>query len=148
MRLRLLSAAALVSVLALTGCTASGMSQSSAPDLGGVDMAVPESAVEQSSRDAGDVVGDGDKMIVTGYLTLTVERPAEAATEVARIVERAGGRVDARSEQAPDGEDKGRAELTVRIPAEDLTETLDSIKKLGTVEEVEQAQKNVTTEVR
>jgi hypothetical protein len=150
MRLRLRSAAALLSVLALTGCSAAGSAQDSAPALGGADLAVPEAAVEQFSRDmaAGATADSDEKMIVTGYLTLTVERPAEAATEVAKIVERAGGRVDARSEQAPDGEDKGRAELTVRIPAENLTQTLDSIKKVGTVESVEQAKQNVTTEVR
>src|SRR5690606_33290939 len=104
MRLRLLSAAALLSVLALTGCSASGSAQDSAPALGGADLAVPEAAVEQFSRDmaAGATADSDEKMIVTGYLTLTVERPAEAATEVATIVERAGGRVDARSEQAPD----------------------------------------------
>ena len=147
MRLRLLPAAALLSVLALTGCSPSGFSQGSAPALGGADLGGPESAVEFEDV-AGATVDRDEKMIVTGYLTLTVERPAEAATEVAMIVERAGGRVDARSEQAPDGEDKGRAELTVRIPAETLTQTLDAIKEVGTVEQVEQSKQNVTTEVK
>lgn len=147
MRLRLLPAAALLSVLALTGCSPTTMSQSSAPDVAGADLAAPESA--PGSREmAPDAVDNDEKMIVTGWLTLTVERPAEAATEVATIVEKAGGRVDARSEQAPEGEDKGRAELTVRIPAENLTATLESIKKVGTVESVEQSKQNVTTEVR
>lgn len=146
MRLRLFSAAAVLSVLALAGCSAGGASLVSAPALSGADMAMPEAAVEQLSRDMA-ATGE-EKMIVTGYLTLTVERPAEAATEVAQIVERAGGRVDARSEQAPDGEDKGRAELTVRIPAENLTQTLDAIKNVGTVESIEQQKQNVTAEVR
>src|SRR5690554_4492176 len=101
MRLRLLPAAALLSVLALTGCSPSGFSQTSAPALGGADLGIPESVMEFEDV-AGATVDRDEKMIVTGYLTLTVERPAEAATEVAMIVERAGGRVGARSEQAPD----------------------------------------------
>ncbi|HEU4808831.1 MAG TPA: DUF4349 domain-containing protein [Homoserinimonas sp.] len=148
MRLRLLPAAALLSALALTGCTASGTSlDEAAPPLAAEDF-VEASGADSVAGDAGARVVDGDQMIVTGYLTLTVERPAEAATEIATIVEKAGGRVDARSENAPDGEDKGRAELTVRIPSDKLTDTLESIKQLGTVERIEQGQQNVTAEVR
>lgn len=152
MRTRLIPAAVLLSVLALSGCSASGTSLEGAslsdqpPHIG-----VPESAEsggDQLSGDAARVSDSDEKMVVTGYLTLTVERPAEAAAEVSILVERAGGRVDARTEQAPDGEDKGRAELTVRIPSAQLTETLESIKKLGTVERVQQDKQNVTAQVR
>ncbi|MEX1078423.1 MAG: DUF4349 domain-containing protein [Homoserinimonas sp.] len=150
MRPRLLPAAVLLSVLALSGCTSSG---TSAPDMvpfdgGAATEDVTESSPEFSRDDAASVVDGDEKVIVTGYLTLTVERPAESATEVAIIVERAGGRVDARTEQAPDGKDNGRAELRVRIPAEKVTDTLESIKELGTVERVEHGQQNVTAEVR
>src|SRR5690606_27061069 len=110
-----------------------------------------ESATDQSggvARSADSASDGAEKMIVTGYLTLTVERPAEAATDVAMIVEAAGGRVDARTEHAPDGEDRGSAELTVRIPSDELTRTLESIKELGEVERVEQGKQNVTAEVR
>jgi outer membrane murein-binding lipoprotein Lpp len=152
MRPRLIPAAVLLSVLALTGCSASGQSEAS---LTGEPPMASQDSVESwadESADGGAVravdSADGEKMIVTGYLTLTVERPAEAASEVALIVETAGGRVDARTEHAPDGEDKGSAELTVRIPSDELTSTLEAIKKLGTVERVEQGKQNVTAEVR
>src|SRR5690554_3543296 len=146
MRPRLIPAAVLLSVLALTGCSASGQSEAL---LTGEPPMVGQDSVESSageSADGGAVravdSADGEKMIVTGYLTLTVERPAEAASEVALIVETAGGRVDARTEHAPDGEDNGSAELTVRIPSDELTSTLEAIKKLGTVERVEQGKQN------
>jgi hypothetical protein len=161
MRLKLLPGVVLLTALALTGCSASGASLvgASAPDV--AQQSGPESAVQYGDSVVGaDYLGpvteesaarlaDGDeKMIVTGYLVMTVERPTEAAAEVASIVERAGGRVDARSETAPDGEDKGRAELTVRIPTDQLTKTLESIKDVGTVESVEQGKQNVTAQVR
>jgi hypothetical protein len=152
MRTRLLTAAVLLSGLVLTGCSATGTSIGGASLSGEPDIGVPESADFGGQLVDGDVgvrvSGSDEEMVVTGYLTLTVERPAEAAVEVATLVERAGGRVDARTEHAPDGEDKGRAELTVRIPSEQLTETLESIKKLGTVERVEQDKQNVTAQVR
>lgn len=151
MRSILLPAAALLSVLALAGCTSGGASlEATSFDEGSIaTQDVAESAAEDLSSEGAARAVDGDeKVIVTGYLTLTVERPAEAATEVAVIVERAGGRVDARSEQAPDGEDKGRADLTVRIPSEKLTATLESIKELGTVEQVRQEKQNVTAQVQ
>jgi len=150
MKPRLLTAAALLSVLALTGCSASGLSEASftgAEPLPAQDIAESSDVVDAGAARAVDSDG-AEKMIVTGYLTLTVERPAEVATDVAMIVEAAGGRVDARTEHAPDGEDKGSAELTVRIPSDELTRTLESIKELGEVERVEQGKQNVTAEVR
>ena len=152
MRTRLIPAAALLSVLALTGCSASGSSVEGASLSDGPIVGAPEFAEGGADQLSGDVgaraFDSGEKMVVTGYLTLTVERPSEAAAEIAVLVERAGGRVDARTEQAPDGEDKGRAELTVRIPSDQLTQTLESIKKLGTVERVQQDKQNVTAQVR
>jgi hypothetical protein len=157
MRLRLLPGLVLLTALALTGCSASGASLvgASAPDV--AQQSGPESADSAvgtdylgpvSEESVARIADGGEKMIVTGYLVMTVERPTEAAAEVASIVERAGGRVDARSETAPDGDDKGRAELTVRIPADQLSKTLESIKEVGTVESVEQGKQNVTAQVR
>ncbi|MHA6695373.1 DUF4349 domain-containing protein [Homoserinimonas sp. A520] len=157
MRLRLLRGTVLVTALVLTGCSASGASLVGASSTDVAPQSGPEFADSVVGFEDLGAVGadsaarlvDGDqKMIVTGYLVMTVERPAEAAAEVATIVERAGGRVDARSETAPDGEDKGRAELTVRIPSDQLTQTLASLKELGTVERVEQEKQNVTAQVR
>ena len=152
MRLRLLWGTVLLTALVLTGCSATGASLDAASLSGEPPIAAPEFSESDAGQAGGDtaaraVAGDED-MVVTGYLVLTVERPAEAAAEVATIVERAGGRVDARSETAPDGEDKGRAELTVRIPSDQLTQTLESLKELGTVEQVEQDKQNVTAQVQ
>jgi len=151
MRPRLLPAVVLLSALALTGCSATGASVGEAGDTSAVGADSATQFIPGAPESATDAAGarDGDQqLIVTGYLTLTVERPAEAAADAARIVERAGGRIDARTEHAPEGEDKGSAELTVRIPTTKLTQTLESLKELGTVEQVEQSQQNVTAQAQ
>jgi len=90
---------------------------------------------------------DADRQIVTtGYATITVDEPADAATEVATLVERAGGRIDARTEYAPVDGDRGSAELTLRLPATALTSTIESLKKLGDVQEISLSSDDVTTE--
>ena len=152
MRLKLVPTVVLLAAVMLTGCSASVTStdEMSEPSLVSPDMEqfVPSSEGGAVSDANSRVDGSDAMQIVTGYLTLTVENPAEAAADVARIVEQAGGRVDARSEQAPDGDIKGRAQLTVRIPTTALTATLESLKKLGEVEQLEQDQQNVSSEVR
>ena len=86
------------------------------------------------------------EVIVNGSVIVTVESPADAAADAVRIAETSGGRVDARSEQAPVGDDKGSAQLTLRLPSATLTPTLEKIKKLGEVESVEIMTDDVTTE--
>lgn len=140
-----------LSALALGGCAMAGTSQSEAL-LGSDHAAVPDAREFASSGDsAGGVTVSftGERqVIVTGSLTMTVEQPAEAAAEVARIVDQAGGRVDARTTVAPDGTDQGNAQLTVRIPTEALTATLESLGELGDVERVEQSKQDVTSQAR
>ena len=68
-----------------------------------------------------------------------------AADDAVRITEQVGGRIDGRSEYAPQDEgDKGSATLTLRIPADSLTATLDKLRALGTVEEVSLNSSDVT----
>jgi len=84
---------------------------------------------------------------VQGYLTITAEDPIEAADDAVGIVERAGGRVDSRSEQpGVDGGENASAQLVVRIPSAELTETLDEIKELGEVENVSINSTDVTAQ--
>lgn len=90
---------------------------------------------------------DADRQVVTtGFVTITAESPADAATDAVFIVETSGGRVDARTETAPTDGDRGSASLTLRVPASELTATLDALKKLGTVQEVDLSTSDVTTE--
>lgn len=128
------------------------------------------------SDESGGPASD-QEFIITGSMYLTVEAPLEAADEAVRIVESAGGRIDGRREFAPraggrsttDGADDaasyapdeyeyrysygfpgdgGGAVLELRIPAAQLTETLDRLSALGEVEELLTSTVDVSSEVR
>lgn len=103
---------------------------------------------EQGPGDLVDGSGSGREVITTGSLYVTVEEPLDAAAEAARIVERAGGRVDGRDEYAPRQGDRGGAELVLRIPSAQLTEVIESLQQLGESEELSLSASDVTREVR
>jgi hypothetical protein len=134
------SAVVIAVTLALAGCSASNQSDTvsltDAPELS-QDPDAGGSGFESAPRE----------VIVNGSVTVTVDSPADAAADAARIAESSGGRVDARSERAPVDDDKGSARLTLRLPSQTLTATLDKIKKLGEVETVELMTDDVTVEV-
>ena len=135
------SAVVIAVTLALAGCSASS---GSAPEGDSVQL------VPDSSEASGGAAGFQDaerEVIVNGFITVTVDSPVDAAADAARIAESSGGRVDARSERAPVDDDKGSARLTLRLPSQTLTATLDKIKKLGDVETVELTTADVTVEV-
>ncbi|QEE62006.1 DUF4349 domain-containing protein [Salinibacterium sp. dk2585] len=142
----LLPATILLTLAALTGCSAdarSGFSEARS-DSGGqaVGEALPDVSDE---RRVEQVEAQGRQVIVTGDLWLTVEDPRDAADAAADIVERAGGHVDNRSETAPRDDDPGRAELTVRIPSAKLSSTLNDLEELGEVEETRTYRQDVTS---
>ena len=144
-RTLIIPTALLLSALALTGCSAGA--DSSAYDSGGV--AAPMPATDTLSQEAGSADGQATidrSVITTGWVTITVSDPMDAAAEAARITESVGGRIDSRSEYAPRGGDGGSATLTLRIPSKDLTATLDKLKKLGEVQEVSLSATDVTME--
>jgi hypothetical protein len=141
-RILFVPTALLLSALALSGCAAG--SDQVASDSGG---SAPVVAPESSEMVAGDsaVTRDADRqVIVTGWMTVTVEQPLDAADEAARIAESVGGRVDGRQEIAPNDYDRGSATLTLRLPADGLNETIDKLKQLGTVQEVSLNSSDVT----
>lgn len=139
-------AAVIVATLALAGCSAN----SSASDAGGGVTAVEN--VPGLTRDAQgtelvqtDIVATPDRQVVTtGYVTITVDRPMDAAAEAIRITEQSGGRVDGRTETAPINGNEGSATLTLRIPSDALTVTLEKLRKLGAVQEVSLNSSDVT----
>lgn len=137
--------AALLAALLLAGCSA-GASESAAdyaPEpatVGGADF----------SHGGGDaaVEENGDRaVIVTGWMTVTADDPAAATREAVAIAERAGGRVDARTEYAPTNGDRGSASLTLRIPADRLQAVIDDLSELGRVDQVSTSSADVTTTV-
>lgn len=137
----------LAATLLLAGCSAGG---GSASDQG---VSGPMAPVEGQSGGAvvdqdGSLAADAERdVIVTGSMTVTAEDPLAASKDAVRIVESAGGRVDARSEYAPANGDSGSATLTLRIPADRLQEVLDDLAALGRADEISTSTTDVTQAV-
>jgi len=162
MRRILLPTLVIAVAVSLAGCTANTQSDTAtlpaqsgqqpsqseslqAPDSAGSRFA--ESS-EGAVGDAGAVVQQDRSVVTTGSVTVTAVEPIEAASEAVRIVEAAGGRVDARTETAPQKGDRGSASLTLRVPSSSLTATLDKLKALGKTENVALTSVDVTTQVQ
>ena len=136
-----------MAVLTLGGCSALGASEESlAPDQG---VAGPVEAEDASGGVTDREVADQSvdrSIIVTGSAVVTVDDPLDAAREAVRIVERIGGRVDSRQEYAPTEFSGGSATLVLRIPADQLTPTLDELRGLGRADSVALWSADVTVE--
>jgi hypothetical protein len=152
-RILLPTTALLAAAIALAGCSAGGSSDESGGGAQSPQQQGSESGEMLTQPSDGDIKTDDTttdfaavdrQVITTGYVTITVKDPRAGVTEAVRIAESAGGRVDARSEYAADGSSGGSATLTLRIPSDDLTATLDKLKELGEVEEVSLNANDVT----
>jgi uncharacterized small protein (DUF1192 family) len=158
MRRILVSTILLAAAVSLAGCTSAG-------DMSTIDQTVPAPALPQPEQGDGLVpaqgfssdtgtseqsrLAQGDREVITnGYLTVTADDPIDAAGDAVRITERAGGRVDARSETAPTAHDKGSATLRLRIPSDRLTATIDELKALGEDPDLSISSVDVTVEVQ
>jgi hypothetical protein len=144
-----------LSTLTLAGCSA-GVSEMAPGDP---QVTLVEESADGRSGTAESLV-DGSKaydtgiadtsreVITTGFMSVTVTSPGEASADAIRITESVGGRVDGRSEYAPRDGDRGSSSLTLRIPASELTATLDKFKELGTLQEVSINSVDVTMQSR
>jgi len=84
------------------------------------------------------------QVVTTGDVSMTATDPIVAVAAVVTLVEKAGGRVDARTENAASA--PASAEVTVRVPSDDLTPTLDALKGIGTVTKVQLKADDVTAD--
>ncbi|MFD1506427.1 DUF4349 domain-containing protein [Georgenia yuyongxinii] len=143
-------------LLALGGCTGNGADQQSAGSAaepapaGGFDAAEDggEAARDQSGSDAAaDSDADRD-VITTGSMLLVVDDARAAVDDVVRLVEGSGGRVDERSEQAGTDDVEPSASLVVRIPAAELTATIEDLEALGESRDLQIASQDVTRTTR
>jgi hypothetical protein len=155
------AAVVLLAALTLGGCSSGfsasdgsggeagpGVGAPAAPDLdeGGGDSAGGGAG---GGAEDGEGEPDGDRSIVTtGTMTITAGDPLAASAEATRIVERLGGRIDERSEFAPQDGDAGGAMLTLRVPAARLPGAIDALRELGEVEQVATTASDVTREVQ
>ncbi|WP_448810738.1 DUF4349 domain-containing protein [Agromyces bauzanensis] len=141
-RLAPVAAAAAITALLLAGCSAGGSSDTGAPAVeaptGGV---APEPQVDGESADAQFA---DRSVITTGWMSITVDDPIATAEDVAQLAERAGGRVDNRSETPGTGTQQPRASLTLRIPADELDGVVEDLRGLGTVTSVSMDASDVT----
>jgi glycine cleavage system regulatory protein len=141
--------------LGLVGCTGSQGDAGSSSAEGGSGRAAepaPGSATSDGATDEG--AGSGlagasgtaeDREVVTrGTATVVASDPVAAAQDLARMVEEAGGRVEERDERrATDGE-PASARLTVRVPADRVTSTVEALGSLGEVADVSVSKEDVT----
>ncbi|SEK85115.1 DUF4349 domain-containing protein [Rhodococcus maanshanensis] len=86
--------------------------------------------------------------VTTGSVSLTAADPVDTGRTVVRIVENAGGRVDDRTERPRTDDTEPSSSLTVRIPADRLTATLDEISGLGEVTGVSVSRSDVTMQTQ
>ena len=136
----LLPTVLLAVAVSLAGCTSSPST---------VDQVAPMTGEGSRTSDAASeatLAEDSRSVVTTGSMTVTADDPIAAATDAVTIVEAAGGRVDARTENAPTENDNGSATLSLRIPSTSLTATLDKLKTLGDTENVSVNAVDVTTQ--
>jgi len=143
-RILIIPTVLIVTALALAGCSAGGGADYSSTDQSGGAPAPVAEGMQSGSSDSTAANSVDRQVITTGWVTITVDEPMDAAAKAIAITEQVGGRVDGRSEYAPVDGDKGSATLTLRLPADGLNETLDKFKQLGDVQEISLNSQDVT----
>jgi hypothetical protein len=143
---RALLAAVVGGTLAVSLAACGGGGESGGPAEAGEGGAArsevlsPEAA-QDAVTDATGAVGLPDapeeavdrELVTTGNATLAVDDPFDAAEQIADLVEQAGGRIEARDERAATADEPGSASMTLRIPADRVSATLDALDELGDV---------------
>ena len=136
--------AVLMTAALLAGCTANSGSvgtDSSGSVSGGV---VPAEAAPDVTGTTGDLNTANRDVITTGSLSITATDPVKASESAVTITEQAGGRVDSRSENPATDIQPASANLTLRIPSDELDRTLTELKKLGRLNFVSLTAQDVT----
>ncbi|GAB3599224.1 DUF4349 domain-containing protein [Microbacterium tumbae] len=132
-RRRLLPALVLAAaaVLGFTGCAAPSAS------TGGADAAAESGPVDTGGGEAaGQQTGAADPaVVITGSIVITVDDPIAAADDATGIVEDAGGRISGRQEYAAGEYSSASAELTLRVPADQVEAVRTALASLGTLAE-------------
>ncbi|WP_402464415.1 DUF4349 domain-containing protein [Isoptericola aurantiacus] len=150
--------AALVLTLGLAACSADDGASGEA-DMSSAGAADPaaDGAADEGAPLTEEAGGDGAvvdeptavvdrEVVVTGYVELTSADPAGTATELVRMVEQVGGRVEQLTETPGTDDDPGAASAIVRIPADRTTNAVDALGDLATVQRVEISKDDVTSQ--
>lgn len=102
-------------------------------------------AAEEGNVDVDDTTATRS-VITTGRMSITVEDPLAAAEDAAELADGAGGRVESRNEQPGSGSQSPRADLVLRVPADELDAVVDELRGFGDVNGVTMSESDVTTE--
>jgi hypothetical protein len=133
-RVRVVLLASALSVLSLSSCAANQGAPfpGSAPggDRGVVGEPLP---AEDGGSEEAPVDGEDRDVVVTADVVLADIDPLSVADEVQEIVEDAGGRVDQRSDSPGSAAETAHAELVLRIPSDELDDSLERLSELATV---------------
>lgn len=107
----------------------------------GTAAAPPQPSLSDGTRESApaDAQPTARKEIVTGHLVLRADDPVAAGRQVVTLVQAAGGRVDSVTEQPG-----ASSVLTVRVPADRLTGTIEDIRGLGDVTSLTTTREDVT----
>lgn len=123
---------------AIAGLDSTGLDSTGLTGTGLTDTGLTDGTTAAADR----------SVITTGWVTVLVAEPADAADAAIGIVDGAGGRIDGRSERAATEYDGGSATLTLRIPADRLTAVLDELQGLGDLQELSLSASDVTLQVQ
>ena len=142
----------MITALLLAGCS---VGTSGSDPQGPVVEAPSGGVVPEEGRADGEAAQDAAggstesqptdrSVITTGQVSITVDDPVASAEDVARIADRAGGRVDNRRETPGTDTQPASASLTLRIPSDELDGTVEELRGLGTVTSVSMDSSDVT----
>lgn len=142
-----MAAVAAITALLLAGCSAAP-SGSYSPAQGPAGEAPEPRFNDETAEDAAggsaEAPATDRSVITTGWISITVDDPIESAEDVAGLAERAGGRVDDRSETPGSDPQPARASLTLRIPSDELDGVVAELREIGDVNSVSMNASDVT----
>lgn len=127
-----LPVAALMGVLALSGCSTNVDSVDSVYNAGsagmGTDMSYAESAPSDIAMESGQR-NPGQQFIRTGSVSMTSDNTIETVAGITALVEQFNGSIS--QEEIRTIEDNDYANMTVRVPDSDLEEFVAEVRTLG-----------------
>lgn len=138
----------------LAACTGSddrssiGVDASAGDDAAGRAAADAAAAVAEESVATPEAESSGAvdrEIVVTGWIEMTSPDPSRTTTELTRMVEQAGGRVEQLTQSPDQAGEPGPASMTVRIPAARTTSAVEALSDLATVQHVEVTKDDVTS---
>jgi len=130
------------------GRDVSGTGESASAGSIAADAPAPAQLENGESGDtAKEIAPDADRQVITtGTVRVTVARPSTTAQRLSAWVESVGGRIDDRSENGSG--DEASASLTIRVPSDQVTATIDRLKTYGTVDDVSLQNTDVTAQAK